>query len=90
MVVGFLVDFPGEIFRDALGDDGDSADLRKVHGLDGGFVGGAQRGEIDQDVRLGMLLHAVGHVLIDGDQDFLRVREGSELGMENRKVLKQV
>ena len=90
MVVGFLVDFPGEILRDALGDDGDGADLRKVHGLDGGFVGGAQRGEIDQDVRLGMLLHAVGHVLVDGDQNFLREKEGSELRKEIRKVSKQV
>ena len=72
MIGIFLVDFPGEILWYSLGDDGDGADLREIHGLNGGFVSGSQRREVDQNISLGMLLHAVGHVLVDRDQHFLR------------------
>lgn len=42
-----------------------------VHGLHGAVVSGSQRRKVDQHVHLRVLLHGIGHVLEDRDQDFL-------------------
>ena len=76
---GFFVNLPSQILRDSFGDNGDSSDLRERHRLDGRLVSGPQGGEIDQHIRLGMLFHAIGHVLVYWDQDFLH-RERDKKG----------
>lgn len=40
-----------------------------LHGLHGAVEGRAQGSKADQDVHLGVLLHGVGHVLVDRQQD---------------------
>lgn len=42
-----------------------------LHGLHCAIEGGAQRGKADHYVNLEVLLHSVGHVLVDRNQDFL-------------------
>ena len=45
--------------------------LGVLHGLHGALESRPQGGKADEHVHLGMLLHGVGHVLVDRDQDLL-------------------
>ncbi len=46
-------------------------DLRVLERLERAVVGGAERSEADEHVRLRVLLHRVRHVLVDRNQDLL-------------------
>ena len=65
-----LVEFACRVFGNALGDDGDGADLRVVHGFHGALVSRPQRSKIDHDVSCWVFLHGVVHRLVDGNEDF--------------------
>lgn len=47
-----------------LGDDGDGADLLKVHQLHCGAVDGTRRGKVDYDIDVGVLLHGLLDALV--------------------------
>jgi len=70
----YLVRFFGAVglkaypFRNALGDDGDTLDLGELHELHGGAVDGAGRGEVDDGVDLGVLLHGLLDRLVNGKE----------------------
>jgi hypothetical protein len=46
-------------------------DLRIVHGLDARVVCRSERGKVDHDVGVRVLLHGVLHVLVDGHENLL-------------------
>lgn len=66
---GQLVQLAGHVLGDALGDDGDGAELRVVHRLDGALVRRTERGKVHHDVGGRVLLHGVVHRLVDRDED---------------------
>jgi hypothetical protein len=59
-------------FRHAFGDDGNALDLGVLHQLHGGAVDGAGRGEVDDGVDLGVLLHGLLDRLVNRKESLRR------------------
>lgn len=69
LLVGLFVELARHVLGNALGDDGNGADLGVLQRLERRVVSRTQRSKVNHDVGRRVLAHGVGHALVHGDED---------------------